>query len=50
MEYAGCRNRHQEFVQSIFINFDEEKKKEEEDELAQTLDDLLAKIFDTDGT
>lgn len=50
MEYAGYRNRHQEFVQSIFINFDEEQKKEEGEELSQTLDDLLAKIFDTHST
>lgn len=45
-EETRCRNRHIEFIQSIFIDIPEETKPEKMEDLATTLDELLARIFD----
>lgn len=45
-EGIRCRNRHIEFIQSIFIDISEETKTEKMENLATTLDELLARIFD----
>lgn len=50
MEYSGRRNRHQEFLQRIFVNCVEEQENETKAALPQTLDELLLKIFDNQGS
>lgn len=47
-EESKCWNRHIEFVQSIFVDISEETKPEKTEDLATTLDELLARIFDDD--
>lgn len=44
VEANEYRNRHKDFVQSIFIEIPKEKEEMPKDELAKSLDDLLAHI------
>lgn len=49
VEDSKCKNRHIEFVRSIFVNVSETLELEEKDDLTTTLDKLLAHIFDGEG-
>ena len=45
-EKSKDRNRHGEFVKSIFVDISEEFKPEKMEETAETLEELLGCIFD----
>lgn len=48
-EVSKCKNRHMEFIQNIFVDISEGAEPEKMEDLATTLDDLLARIFDEEG-
>ncbi len=47
-DYTG-RNRHIEFVRSIFVESLETPVPDKKDDLTTTLNELLAQIFDEEG-